>query len=211
MPENKSRGLWDASDCALVLIDYQQNVFESIVDRDPRVVELNVCTLARAALDFNVPVVASMNGPMIPSLKEELCQVMPIDRTSVHAWDDPTFVRAVKATGRKKLVMAGLETSVAGYSAIHALAAGYEVSFIEDAAGGHDKRRHETAILQLIHAGAIPNTTLAVISEWFRDFKPPLSDSARKIFVRYFAELALLKRSHEQSSPKVATDANWDR
>jgi hypothetical protein len=102
-----------------VLIDYQQNVFKNIADQDPRVVEVNVCTLARAALDFNVPVVVSVNGPMIPSLKEELCDVTPIDRSSRYAWEDPLFVAAVKATGRKKLVMAGIETSVAGNSAIH--------------------------------------------------------------------------------------------
>ena len=205
MSGNSSPGQWDAAECALVLIDYQENVFETIVDQDRRVVELNVCTLARAAVDFNVPIVVSVNGPMIPSLEAELCHVKPIERSSMDAWDDPQFVAAVKATGRKKLVMAGIVTSAAGYSAIHARAAGYEVSFIEDAAGDRDKRRHDTAVLQLIHAGAVSNTTLAVIREW----KSPLSESARKIFVRYFAEMSFLKRPHRQLADERCADANW--
>jgi hypothetical protein len=95
-------------------------MFKNIADQDQRVVEVNVCTLANAAIDFNVPVVVSVNGPMIPSLKEELCHVTAIERSSMDAWEDPLFVAAVKATGRKKLVMAGIETSAAGNSAIHA-------------------------------------------------------------------------------------------
>ena len=196
MSGNNSRAQWDASECALVLIDYQQNLFQSIDCQDARVVEVNVCTLARAALDFHVPIVVSVNGPMIPSLKDELCHVKPTERSSLDPWEDPQFAAAVNATGRRKLVMAGLETSVVlAHAAIRALAAGYEVSFIEDAAADHDRRLHETAVRRLIHAGAFPNSTLATISEWFGDAKTPLAESARKVFVRYFAEMSFLKRS----------------
>jgi len=80
--------------------------------------------------------------------------------------------------------------------------AGYEVSFIEDAVADIYTESHETAVLRLAHAGAVPNTTIAMISEWFRDWKSPLADSARKLFVPYYEELAALKRAPEHHEPR---------
>src|SRR5260370_37020377 len=83
----KSRGVWDASECALLLIDYQDNVLDLVFEQDRRVVELNARTLAKAALDFKIPVILStvgvemgVNGPTIPSLKAVLSGVKDIDR-----------------------------------------------------------------------------------------------------------------------------------
>ncbi len=74
--------------------------------------------------------------------------------------------------------MAGIVTSVClAYPVVDALAVGYEVSFIEDAVADIYRELHETAVLRLAHAGAVPNTTSAMISEWFRDWKSPLADS----------------------------------
>ena len=102
----------------------------------------------------------------------------------MNAWEDAKFVAAVKATGRRRLVMAGIVTSVClAYPVVDALAAGYEVSFVEDAVGDVYKEWHENAVLRLAQAGAIPRTTAATITEWFRDWKSPFADHARKLIV----------------------------
>jgi len=113
-PNRRARGVWDASECALLLIDYQENVLDLVFEQDRRVVELNARTLATAARAFNIPVVLStvgvqmgVNKPTIASLKAALPDVKDIDRSSMNAWEDRAFVAAVKATGRKRLVMGG--------------------------------------------------------------------------------------------------------
>jgi len=88
------------------------------------------------------------------------------------------------------------------FPAIDALADGYEVSFIEDAAADSYRDLHDTAVLRLAHAGAVPRTTIAMISEWFRDWKSPLADPARKIFVPYLGQMAALRRVPEYHEPR---------
>jgi len=201
--KTKTNGIWDAADCALLLIDYQDSVLDLVFEQDRRVIELNARTLAKAALDFKIPVILStvgvemgVNGPTISSLKDVLPNVEDIDRSSMNAWEDQGFLDAVKATGRKRLVMAGIVTSVClAYPAVDALADGFEVCFVVDASGDRHMEMHDTAVRRLAHAGAVPNTTIPLISEWFRDWKSPLSDSARKLFVPYFDEFTALKRA----------------
>ena len=99
--------------------------------------------------------------------------------------------------------MAGIATSVClAYPVVDALADGYEVTFIVDAVGDSDKEQHDTAVLRLALAGAIPNTTVAIMSEWFRDWKSPLSDAARRLYVPYYDDLAALKRVPEYRTPQ---------
>ena len=95
----RPRGTWDASECALLLIDYQENVLDLVFEQDRRVVELNARTLATAARAFNIPVVLStvgvqmgVNKPTIASLKAALPDVKDIDRSSMNAWEDAAFV-----------------------------------------------------------------------------------------------------------------------
>src|SRR5258708_26801644 len=114
----RPRGTWDASECALLLIDYQENVLDLVFEQDRRVIELNARTLATAARAFNIPVVLStvgvemgVNKPTIASLKAALPDVKDIDRSSMNAWEDAAFVAAVKAAGRKRLVKGGVVTS----------------------------------------------------------------------------------------------------
>ena len=203
MSQNKSLRVWDASECVLMFIDYQEHVMNVIFAQDRRVIELNVRTLARMATAFGIPVILSTvgvemgaNGPTIDSLRAVLPGVQDIDRSSMNAWADSKFMAAVKATGRKRLVMCGISTSAClTYPVVSALADGYEVAFIVDAVGDTYQDQHDTAVLRLAHAGAIPNTTVGIIAEWFLDWKKPVADSWRKVAVPYYDELADLKRS----------------
>jgi nicotinamidase-related amidase len=213
MRENKSRGVWDRSECALILVDYQDHVLNVIFEQDRRVIELNVCTLAKMAVAFEIPVILSTvgvemgaNGPTISSLRAVLPGVKDIDRSSMNAWDDARFLAAVKATGRKRLVMGGIATSAClAYPVVDALADGYEVTFIEDAVGDSYKDLHDTAVLRLAHAGAVPNTTVGMIAEWFRDWKLPVADAWRKVALPYYDDMAALKRAPQYLAPQGLT------
>jgi nicotinamidase-related amidase len=209
MPEGKSLRVWDASECVLMFIDYQDHVMDLIFAQDRRIIELNIRTLAKMAVAFKIPVILStvgvemgVNGPTVESLRALLPHVQDIDRSSMNAWGDAKFVAAVKATGRKRLVMCGISTSAClTYPVVSALADGYEVTFIEDAVGDTSKQQHDTAVLRLAHAGAIPNTTVGMIAEWFLDWKLPVANEWRKVAVPYYDEIAALQRAPEFQTP----------
>ena len=204
---NRQRGsVWDAADCALLLIDYQDSVLAQVFEQDRRLIEFNATSVAKLALRFDIPVVLSTIGvemgvrePTIPALTGELPDVAPIDRHTQNAWESAAFVEAVKATGRQRLVIGGIVTSVClAQVAVSALADGYEVMFIEDAVGDSLRENHDIAVLRLAHAGAVPNTTMAMMGEWFRDWKSPLAEPALDLFGPYREEWAALVRAPEQ-------------
>jgi nicotinamidase-related amidase len=210
----KSKGIWDAADSALLLIDYQDHMLDLIFEQDRRVIELNVRSLAQIATGLNIPIILStvgvemgVNGPTVSSLRSVIPDVKEIDRSTMNAWDDKNFVAAVKATGRKRLVMGGIATSVClAYPVIEAMKEGYEVTFIVDAVGDVYKEAHDIAVLRLIQAGAVPNTTVGMIAEWFRgEWKSPLAEPWKNLAVSYYDELAELKKAPKFAEPTGLT------
>jgi nicotinamidase-related amidase len=197
----KDLGVWSYEDCALVLIDYQKEMFEVIrSDTAADLIELNVRLLARAAKAFDMPIVLStvgveygLNGPTLPGILAELDGVEAIDRTSMNAFEDADFREAVERTGRKRLIIGGLHTEIClTFAMVQALKDGYEAMFVTDAVGGRSQVAHRTAIERLSHAGAVPNTALAVVTELFRDWATPLADPARDVIYWYFREVPTL-------------------
>ena len=216
MPENnRSSGVWDSKECALLLIDYQPGVMSFIRSHDRKLVELNARYLTKAALAFDIPIILStvgvqmgVNQPTIASLRSEVPNVPEIDRTSMDSWADRAFVEAVKKTGRKRLVMSGIVTEVClAYPVVAALKDGYEVSIVTDAAGGLTRESHDVAVLRMIQAGAVPNTTQAMITEWFRDWAGPLAPAAREVIVPFLKETAILQDIYPPSEIAKAADA----
>jgi nicotinamidase-related amidase len=194
----KELGVWTAEDCALVLIDYQNEMFEVIrSETDADLVELHVRLLAKAAKAFGMPIVLStvgvgygLNGPTLPSILSELDGVEPIDRSSMNAFEDPAFRAAVEATGRKRLIIGGLHTEIClTFATVQALKDGYEVLYVTDAVGGRSQAAHRTGIERLAHAGAVPTTALSVVTELFRDWASKLADPARDVIYWYFTEV----------------------
>ncbi len=194
----KDLGVFKAEDCALVLIDYQKEMFEVIrSETDADLVELHVRLLAKAAKGYDMPIVLStvgvelgFNGPTLPSILAELDGVTPIDRTSMNAFEDTAFRAAVEATGRKRLIIGGLHTEIClTFATAQALQDGYEVLYVTDAVGGRSRVSHRTAIERLAHAGAVPTTALAVVTELFRDWATPLANPAREVIFWYFDEV----------------------
>ena len=154
----------------------------------------HVTMLGRVATAFEVPVVLStvyvrhgMSGTN-PELREALPGVEEIDRTTMNSWEDPDFVAAVEATGRRKLILAGLWTEVCvAFPALDALRAGYDVYVVVDAIGGVSKVAHDAAVERMVQAGAVPITVLGLACELQRDWGRDGADRLRKIMRGYFA------------------------
>jgi nicotinamidase-related amidase len=191
-------GVWKAEDCALLLIDYQKEMFEVIrSETNADLVEMHVRLLAKTAKAYDVPIVlstvgvaAGFNGPTIPSLLAELDGMEVIDRFSMNAFEDQAFSDAVKATGKKRLIIGGLHTEIClTFATVEALRLGYDVLYVADAVGGRSEVAHRTAIDRLAHAGAVPTTALAVTTELFRDWAGPLRDPALNTIYWYFREI----------------------
>jgi nicotinamidase-related amidase len=191
-------GVWTFADCALVLIDYQKEMLEVIrSETDASLVELNVRLLAKTAKALAMPIVLStvgvqygLNGPTLPSILAELPGIEPIDRTSMNAFEDNAFREAVKATGRKRLIIGGLHTEIClTFATVQALKDEYDTMFVTDAVGGRSQVAHRTAIERLAHAGAVPTTALAVNTELFRDWATPQAGPARDVIYWYFREV----------------------
>jgi nicotinamidase-related amidase len=194
-------GIWKAEDCALLLIDYQKEMFKVIrSETSADLVEMNVRLLARTAKAYGVPIVlttvgvgAGFNQPTIPSILGELDGLEEIDRYSMAAFEDEAFSNAVKATGRKRLIIGGLHTEIClTFATAQALQEGYEVMYVTDAVGGRSQVAHRSAIERLAHAGAVPTTALAVTTELFRDWAGPLAGAAIDTIYWYFREIPKL-------------------
>src|SRR5579862_2486716 len=198
---NEDLGVWTYDDCALVLIDYQKEMFEVIrPETDAALAELNVRLLAKTAKAFGMPIVLStvgvelgFNGPTLPSILFELDGIDPIDRTSMNAFEDDAFREAVNATERKRLIIGGLHTEIClTFATVQALKDGYEAMYVTDAVGGRSQIAHRTAIERLAHAGAVPTTALAVTTEMFRDWATPAAGPAAEVIYWYFTEVPKL-------------------
>ena len=191
-------GVWKAEECAVVLIDYQPAMVEVIrSETNADMVELHARLLAKTAKAFDMPIVLStvgvnlgFNGPTVPSLLEELDGIEPIDRTSMNAFEDKAFSDAVAATGRKRLIIGALHTEIClAFATVQALKDGYDVLYVTDAVGGRSQVAHRTSIERLAHAGAVPTTALAVVTETFRDWASPLREPALGVIYWYFNEV----------------------
>lgn len=169
----------NADDVAFLLIDHQSGLFQTVKDIEVPSLRNNVVALAQVAAIENIPVITTAsepkgpNGPLMPEIHENAPHAQYVGRTGeVNAWDTPAFVEAVKATGKKKLVIAGVLTSVCvAFPAISAIAEGYEVFAVIDASGDMSPLSTQVTISRLQLAGVIPITTTAVISEVLKSWK----------------------------------------
>ena len=198
---SKQQSVLKYEDAALILIDYQKEMFDQVRSEIPaQLIELNVRLLIKAAKAFGMPIVLStvgvqmgVNGPTRDSILAELPGLAVIDRSSMNAWEDEAFRAAVEKTGRKRLVFGALWTEIClAFPVIDALKEGYDVTFVVDAVGGMSQLAHTTAIQRLVAAGAVPQTVVAVVAELFRDWKSPVAARAREILKPYSSDLQKL-------------------
>jgi nicotinamidase-related amidase len=163
-------------DSVLVLIDHQPFQLTNLNSHDPHAAVNCATALAKAAKAFNVPtiltsVIGERGGWIFPQITDVFPGQEVIDRTLINTWEDKKVVDAVKATGRKQLIIAGLWTEVCvAMPAIQALGEGWDVTVVTDACGGVSVEAHQVAIQRMIGAGANVMTWLAVMAEWQRDW-----------------------------------------
>jgi nicotinamidase-related amidase len=145
---------------------------------DRRALVENIVSVAKGAMLFKLPVVLSTvnvksgrNQPTIKPLQDVLDGVESFDRSTINAWEDKEFLQAVKATGRKKLIMTALWTEAClTFPAIDALREGYEVYPVVDAVGGTSVEAHRAGLERIVPAGARPVSWVQVLCELQRDW-----------------------------------------
>jgi nicotinamidase-related amidase len=179
---------------ALLLIDYQPKQLNTVRSMDHDLLMNNVISTVKLARLYRVPTVHSTvnvaNGqdPTLPALAEQLADSPPIDRTSMNSWEDVDFLAAVRATGRRKLILCALWTEICmAFPALDALREGYDVYPIVDAIGGTSLEAHRAAIERTVQAGAKPTGWVQLAGELQRDW-------GRTETAARFAEIVLKER-----------------
>lgn len=163
---------------ALILIDYQPPQINTIRSMDSRELIANAVSLAQTAKAYGLPMILStvgvasgLNPDTVTALKGAMQGAINIDRSSINAWEDADFVKAVEATGRKKLIMGALWTEVClAFPATDALRAGYEVFVPYDAVAGTSTVAHQSGLRRCELLGAQPVSWIAVLCELQRDW-----------------------------------------
>lgn len=189
MPTNDT--LITGDDHALLLIDHQYLQLLAVRSHPNDTVVRNTVMLAKAAKIFNVPTLFTTAFAERQALIEEIQAVhpdqTPIDRTGLNSWDDERVRDWVKATRKKKLIMAGLWTEVClTMPVLSALAAGFEVYIVTDASGGGSTEGHERAVQRMIQAGARPLTVASYVSELQRDWgRVETAEPVAKLFAEF--------------------------
>ena len=164
---------------AFLIIDYQPVQVNSIASMERQRLVSNIVRAAKAAVIYGLPIVHStvnvqtgINKPPIAPLRKLLDKVPIFDRTSINAWEDIEFRKAVEATGRKKLIMAALWTEAClAFPALDAMREGYEVYVVADAVGGTSVTAHEMALRRIEQAGGKMISVTQLFCELQRDWR----------------------------------------
>lgn len=163
---------------ALIIIDYQPVQVSSIRSMPREELLFNIVGTTKAALNYGVPIIHSTvnvesgrNKPPIPELQAIIGDLPIYDRTTVNAWEDVAFKKAVKALGRRKLIMTALWTEVClAFPALDALQEGFEVYVPIDAVGGTSVRAHEAGLRRIEQAGGKLISRVQLYCELQRDW-----------------------------------------
>lgn len=182
-PEQKANAFkyhrLDTNNAAVLLVDHQSGLISLVQDFSPGEFKNNVLALAALAKYFKLPVILTTsfeqgpNGPLVPELKEMFPNAPYIPRPgNINAWDNEDFVKAVKATGKKQLIIAGVVTEVCvAFPALSALEEGYEVFIVTDASGTFNQVTRDAAWDRMSQAGAQLMSWFAVACELHRDWR----------------------------------------
>ncbi|NVD97672.1 MULTISPECIES: isochorismate family cysteine hydrolase YcaC [unclassified Massilia] len=176
---DKSYVRLDTHNAAVLLVDHQAGLLSLVRDIDPDKFKNNVLALADLAKYFKLPTILTTsfedgpNGPLVPELKQMFPDAPFIPRPGqINAWDNEDFVQAVKATGKKQLIIAGVVTEVCvAFPALSALAEGYEVFVITDASGTFNEVTRHSAWNRMANAGAQLMTWFGAACELHRDWR----------------------------------------
>jgi nicotinamidase-related amidase len=184
---------------AFLLIDYQPAQIGAVRSMDTALLLKNAVSTVRIIKTFGVPVVhstvnvtAGRGQPTLPDLAALLAEDKPLDRTTVNSWEDIEFLRAVHATGRRKLIICALWTEICmAFTALDALHEGYEVYPVVDAIGGTSPEAHRAGLERVTQAGGKPVSWVSLACELQRDW-------AREDTVEAVIEIVLTDRLRKE-------------
>jgi len=168
-------------DVVMLLLDHQSGLFEVVKDIPVAELRANTTMLAKLANLFKIPVITTAsvpegpNGPLMPEIHQFAPHSIHVPRRGeVNAWDNELFVKTVRETGRKTLIMAGVWTSVCVmFPALDATAAGFKVYAVIDASGDPSEMASRTTLARFVQAGVVPTSANAVLCELQRTWNRP--------------------------------------
>ncbi|KQZ42239.1 isochorismatase family protein [Duganella sp. Root1480D1] len=215
---NGQRPVIDPADTAMLLIDHQSGLFQTVGDMPMPELRTRAAALARMATLAKLPVITTAsvpqgpNGPLIPEIHENAPHAKYVARRGeINAWDNPDFVAAVKATGRKTLIIAGTITSVCmAFPSIAAAYDGYRVFAVVDASGTYSKMAQEITLTRVVQAGVVPIDTAGVASELQQTWNREDAAEWAQVYTRIFPAYQLLIESYGKAQQVVQDHEQLD-
>ena len=217
LPSGGGAALLDASDTVILLLDHQSGLFQTVKDISVAELRANTIMLAKLATLLKIPVITTAsepngpNGPLMPEIHQFAPHAVYVPRKGeVNAWDNEDFVKTVRATGKKTLIMAGVWTSVCVmFPALDAKAAGFKVYAVIDASGDPSEMASRTTVARFAQAGVVPTSTNAVLSETHRTWNRPEAAELAKLYALVAPNYAAVIESYQkaQDAAKQSTTA----
>ncbi|MBE8611644.1 amidohydrolase [Morganella morganii] len=208
---NGQRPVINPDDALMLLIDHQSGLFQTVGDMPMTELRARAAVLAKMATLANIPVITTAsvpqgpNGPLIPEIHQNAPHAQYIARKGeINAWDNPEFVAAVKASGKKQLIIASTITSVCmAFPAISAVADGYQVFAVIDASGTYTKMAQEITLARVVQAGVVPMDTAAVASELQKTWNRADAAEWAQAYTQIFPAYQLLIESYTKAQDVV--------
>src|SRR5215510_10475853 len=181
LPTGGGKALLDTSDTVMLLLDHQAGLFQTVKDISVAELRANTTMLAKLAALLKIPVITTAsepngpNGPLMPEIHQSAPHAVYVPRKGeVNAWDNALFVKTVRETRKKTLIIAGVWTSVCVmFPALDAKAAGFKVYAVIDASGDPTEMASRTTLARFAQAGVVPTSANAVICELHRTWNRP--------------------------------------
>lgn len=212
------KAMINPDDAVMLLIDHQSGLFQVVKDLQVPELRANVVTLAKVASLAKIPVITTAsvpqgpNGPLIPEIHQFAPHAKYVARRGeINAWDNPDFVAAVEATGRKTLIIAGTITSVCmAFPSISAVHAGYKVFAVVDASGTLSKMAQEITLARVVQAGVVPIDTAGVCSEIQKTWSRPDAAQWAEVYSAVMPHYQLLIESYVKAQEVVTKNEKLD-
>ena len=199
MDKNKLE-LLSAKNSVLLLVDFQPAMFRGVGSGSRTIIKNAAVGAAKAAKILDVPVILSVinpkyNGDFLKEITDLFPGQVVFSRKmpSFDALEDEPILKELKATGKKKVVISGLWTSMCfAYTAMHAIKEGYEVYGLMDAVGDASKCAHKNGIKRMLQVGVVPITLLSLVSEWMHDWNnTKSSELVKEVYSKFEAMLGM--------------------
>jgi len=201
------KALIDPADTVLLLLDHQSGLFQTVKDIGVAELRANATALAKLGALLKLPVITTAsvpdgpNGPLMPELEAAAPHAIYVPRKGeVNAWDNEAYVRAVRETGKKTLIMAGVWTSVCVmFPALDATAAGYKVYAVMDASGDPSEMASRTTLARFVQGGVVPTTANAVICEIHRTWNRPEAAELAQLYTMVAPNYRAVMESYQRA------------